>query len=276
MMLTQAEILTKLTINHDTKKCFIFDLDGTLIFDKSPLDVDTNDILRKIINAGHEVIFATGRPFRDFQTVMPSWTYSGSLILFSGALCMQAEEITSSIYMPDKNVIDLVNMCHSHKLHYNVDNSHNYYHPDLLHSFYEILDATVGTYKARTLDEIFNGSTHKILVLDHTVEEMFREYTDENNLIIKVHSFDKWFDVVPDGVNKFNAVLPYITNYNKDDVFVFGNDFNDFELLLNFANSTLFGDIKPLCEIAAINISYDEYRFDNFKLVINTIIETIE
>ncbi len=272
MLLTKTDILSKLTINHDSKKCFIFDLDGTLIFGKAPLDEVNNSILKNIIDAGHEIIFATGRPFRDFQTVMPSWTYSGSLVLFSGALCMQEEEIISSIRMPEHNVVDLVEMCVKSNVHFNVDNSHHYYHPELEHDFYNVLDSTVGHHKAISLDQIYLGDTHKILVLDHSVEEMFHEYTNDNNLIIKVHSYDKWFDIVPFGVNKYNAVLPYVAKYKQEDIFVFGNDFNDYELLLHFKNSTLFGDIAPLLDVASLNIAYDEFRQENFKLLINTIL----
>lgn len=272
MLLSKEEILNKFVINHDKRKCFIFDLDGTIIFNKKFLDINIDKILKDIKSRGHEVIFATGRPFRDFQTVMPSWTYNNCLVLFSGALSMHQQNIIDSVFIPAHNVVDLVNLCIKNNIHYNIDNSHNYYHPDLFHDFYHTLDETVGMYKATHLDQVFDGTTHKILVLDASLEEMFSEYTNENNLSVKRHSYDKWFDIVPIGVNKHKAVLPFIKEFDVDDVFVFGNDYNDYELLLNFKNSTLFGDIVSLKNIAALNIKYDEHRQANFELLINTIL----
>ncbi|MFN8770311.1 MAG: HAD hydrolase family protein [Neisseriaceae bacterium] len=273
MLLMKKDILTKLIINKNTKKCFIFDLDGTIIFNKQFLGNDINRILKNIKDMGHEIIFATGRPFRDFQTVMPGWTHTGCLVLFSGALSMNESEVISKVCIPERNVIDLVDICHTNKLHYNVDNSYNYYHPDIFHDFYSLLDSTVGIYKANHISQVFDGTTHKVLILDSTLEIMFREYTDENNLIIKVHSYDKWLDIVPSGVDKYKAVLPFIQNFNTEDVFVFGNDFNDYELLVNFKNSIFFGEIPALKKISALNIEYDEYRQANFELLINTILK---
>ena len=123
MLLTKEEILNKFVINGDKKKCFIFDLDGTIVFDKEPLSQEVDTILHHIKDMGHEIIFATGRPFRDFQTVMPKWTYSGCLVLFSGALSMQEHEVIDSVCIPERNVVDLVDMCSTNDLHYNVDNS---------------------------------------------------------------------------------------------------------------------------------------------------------
>ena len=129
-------------------------------------------------------------------------------------------------------------------------------------------------YKATHINQVFDGTTHKVLILDARLEQMFREYANDNDLTIKVHSYERWLDLVPVGVNKYKAVLPFIKDYDCNDIFVFGNDYNDYELLLNFNNSTLFGNILALQDIATINIHYDEYRQANFELLIKTILTT--
>ncbi len=272
MLINKYDILKKLTINQNNKKCFIFDLDGTIIFDKEFLSNANNSILKKIKSVGHEVIFATGRPLRDLQTVMPTWAHDHRLVLFGGALSMEHHEVVKSAYIHKTNVLDIVKICDAHKLYYNIDNSHKYYHPDFPHDFFYSLDKKLGIHKAHHVDQIFDNTTHKVLILDSTAEEKFKNYTSENNLIMKIHSYDKWLDIIPCGVNKYTAVLDFVSKYHPHDVFVFGNDFNDIELLLNFPNSILFGEIPSLQKLAKVNIKYNEYRQVNFEVLIDIIL----
>ncbi|MBP9743523.1 MAG: HAD hydrolase family protein, partial [Burkholderiales bacterium] len=86
-------ILEKFIISPGTRKCFIFDLDGTIVFNNQYLVAENENVLKQIIGAGHEVIFATGRPVRDFKTVMPSWCHSLPATLFSGGVSMNQNEI---------------------------------------------------------------------------------------------------------------------------------------------------------------------------------------
>ncbi len=273
MLITKKDILLRLKFNLGHKKCFIFDLDGTLIFNNEILQNNINNILKKIISLGHEIIFATGRPLRDFKTVMPDWTYHVPLVLFSGALSMYQDRIINSQHIPSNNVMELIDICHYNNLCFNIDNSYQYYHPNLPHEFYDILAKTVKQYKTNKLDDIISGITHKILILNNDKQYLFDDYIIKNQLIIKNHSYDKCFDIIPHEVNKYKAVMPFINHYNSRDIYVFGNDFNDYELLLNIENSILFGDIADLKKIAKINIPYNAYCNQNFDLVINTILD---
>ena len=59
----------------------------------------------------------------------------------------------------------------------------------------------------------------------------------------------------------------------NEDIFVFGNDYNDYELFSHFNNSILFGHVEELQQITKLNIHYDSDLNRNFEVVIKTILE---
>ena len=102
--------------------------------------------------------------------------------------------------------------------------------------------------------------------------ELFKNYAQDNELLIKHHSYDDCFDIVPTQCNKYLGVQPFISNYANEDVYVFGNDFNDYELFTHFENSVLFGNIAQLQAVTKLNLHYNDRLQDNFSTLIHTIL----
>ena len=153
-----------------------------------------------------------------------------------------------------------------------MDNISHYYRPPFEHKVWGIISESVYDYKITDLEQILATEIYKILVLDMSPHAMLDQYATDNNLVTKHHSYDNCFDIIVKGCNKYDGLLPLIGHYRPDDVFVFGNDFNDYELLLNFPNSILFGGIPELKKISKINIPYSPMQQDNFTLLVNTIL----
>ena len=61
MLINEKTMTDRLKINHDTRKTFVFDLDGTIVYDGKPLEDKFEKILLEIKSAGHNIVFATGR-----------------------------------------------------------------------------------------------------------------------------------------------------------------------------------------------------------------------
>jgi HAD superfamily hydrolase (TIGR01484 family) len=274
MQLYKSYIQEKLHINHDTKKCFIFDLDGTLIFNGIPLSKNSEDILKKIIDHGHEIIIATGRSKFDANLVLPKWCHNLSMSLFSGGLSISSDnKILRDIYLSKITSIEITDMCLKNDLPFMIDGLSHYYHAPVDHARFAKIPGFDPVFRREPdLDRLLKTNIYKILVLDLEVHDEFVSYAATKDLIIKHHSYDACFDIVPNHCCKYEGVLPLINDYKHEDVFVFGNDFNDYEMLLNFKNSILFGNIKQLQNIAAINILYDHDTLPNFEQVINTIL----
>jgi|GEM_PF-2732636 len=270
------EIREKLTINPDTKKCFIFDLDGTIVFESIMLSPTNENIIQKIIDHGHEVIFATGRSYRDFKTVMPTQFHNHKSTLFSGALSRDVDgEVLRSLHLPRTCTQEIVTLCLKHETMFIMDNITHYYHPSTDDTRLGFIDSQISHYRVANIEKMLATEIYKILVLDMKLHEMFTEYARDNNLVIKHHSYDGYFDIVLNGCNKYAGVLPLIGDYANEDIFVFGNDFNDYEMLSHFQNSVVFGSIDELLQISKLNIAYDEHQEDNFRLLIDTILEPV-
>ncbi len=129
----------------------------------------------------------------------------------------------------------------------------------------------VRDYQVHELEYLFLSDVYKVLILDAGAEGDFITYARDHGLILKVHSYDKCFDLVLDGVSKYNGLAKYI-DVDITDAFSFGNDFNDYELLANYPNSIALGSNSSLLNVAALILPYDADLQDNFTTVINTIL----
>lgn len=273
MQLTKEHVFDKFIVNPDTKKCFIFDLDGTIIFKDAHLCTENEKLLRRIKNAGHEVAFASGRPLRDFRLLMPEWTHESFMALFGGAMSLRNNVILNQTSIAKEVCMKIVEFCVENNYPFVIDDHLYYYHPETGHEFYDYIDnSIVGGFKQKNLQQMLDNEIYKIFILDDEPIEKFTEMLNGTNLAIHRHSKFKSFDILPCGVNKYNGVMPFL-NYASNDVFVFGDDLNDYELFLNFHNSTLFGEHKELELIAKLNIPQNAMRQVNFAHLINTILQ---
>ncbi|MBF0787683.1 MULTISPECIES: Cof-type HAD-IIB family hydrolase [unclassified Streptococcus] len=76
-----------------TKKMIALDLDGTLLNKDSQLSTYTIETIRKVQEAGHTIIIATGRPYRMAYNYYKELGLSTPMINFNGSL----------IHIPDQN-----------------------------------------------------------------------------------------------------------------------------------------------------------------------------
>lgn len=273
MKLKKEYILDKLIINSKTQKCFIFDLDGTIIFNDKPLENNYEKLLKIIHDNNHKIVFASGRPIRDFPILMPNWTHEFNKALFGGGVSLIKNEIISKNIIPKSSVFELLDLCDKNQLPFIIDDHLNYYHPKSTSDLYSFIDnSVIARYQTNDLDKILENDIYKLFVLEDELIKIFSEYTGQNSLEIHHHTKFKSFDVLPQGVNKFNGVAN-LFSHHKNDVFVFGDDLNDYPLFMNFHNSILMGDNHLLDKIAKINIINDNMRYENLEYLINVILD---
>jgi Cof subfamily protein (haloacid dehalogenase superfamily) len=272
MLLTKNEIKQKLIINHNQVKTFVFDLDGTLIYDGLPLEARFEKVLRRIKAAGHHVMFATGRSWRDFVPVVPAWCSEQPSVLFGGGLVLHGGEIYSQHFLPSNDVEELVSDMDTKQLKYLIDGHSSYYHPSQEHWIYEDIVKISGQSRDLHVDNIVRDGAYKILVLEDAWLDYFHQVINERDLIIKHHSYDRCFDIMPARVNKYVG-LRELNLPAPENIYVFGNDGNDLELMQNLPNSVLFGNHAELTKYAKVRINYDDDLFANFESVVNTILE---
>lgn len=272
MRLNKQIILDKLVINQDKRKCFIFDLDGTIIFKNQFLSNNIDTLLKQIKQEGHKLVFATGRPLREFKAVMPLWTHSLPLSVFSGCVSVINGNLLRSNYIPEQLVSEIADICVTNSFPFIMDSLTHYYHPPMKNLVLGILDKRSFKYHVGNLKQILGTEIYKVLVFDMEAHDSFIKYAKHNDLLIKHHSYDDCFDIVPKECNKYIGVEPFVQGFSNEDVFVFGNDYNDYEILKHFHNSVLFGDIEDLQKISRLNLPYNDFLEHNFEILIETIL----
>lgn len=272
MQLSNDYIKRQLKINHNQAKTFVFDLDGTIVYEGRPLEKHYERVLRNIKLAGHNIYFATGRSLRDFLPILPQWCHQEPRVLFGGGLVFAADEIKAEYFLPKKNLCEIINFLEDKHINYLVDGSDTFYHPTSEHWLYSDILALTGQHKLDSVDNIIAEGAYKVLVLDVNWRGYFDSYVQSQELVIKHHLYHSCFDIMPSQVNKYKG-LCHLALPSAENVFVFGNDHNDLELMQEFPNSILFGDHPELIKHAKVKIDYSSELFNNFELVINTILE---
>lgn len=272
MLFKKAEIQQKLKINSNTKKIFVFDLDGTIIYDGKSLTSDFEEVLGNIYDAGHKIYFATGRSYRDFVPMLPKWCVNQPSVVFGGGLVVNYSEIIHQRFLPSSIICELCHYLDRNNVPYLIDSHSSYFHSKTDSWILEDIFAISGQKPSHSLDRLLDDGVYKILILDDNYREYCKNLVMEHELEIKLHSYNSCFDIMPKDVNKYNG-LKHLPLVNSDDVFIFGNDHNDLELMQNYHNNVMFGDFSELLPYAKIKIGYDENKFDNFKLVIDSILK---
>ena len=272
MKLSNEEIKHKLIINAQSQKTFIFDLDGTIIYDGQNLEHRFEKVLLDIRSAGHQIIFATGRSERDFLPIMPTWCHDVPSILFGGGLVLEQQNIVYQQFLPSQDVNELIVSMEANDLNYLIDSHHSYYHPAKNHWLYDDVIRISGQLRDNNSENILRSGAYKVLILDDQWLSHYHDFITERNMIIKHHSYDKCFDIMPANVNKLTG-LQRLELPDYENIYVFGNDGNDIEMIMNFPNSIMFGHHGELQKFAKLQIPYDEDLYDNFVSVINTILK---
>ena len=272
MLLSPELIEQQIVIIPNTRKTFVFDLDGTIVYDGKPLEARFERVLLDIKAAGHEIIVATGRSWRDFVPIMPAWCSEQPSVVFGGGLVMVDGCPQSQHFLPNNDLVEIIDFLERHKINYLLDGHGSYYHPNIEHWLFTDIVRLSGQKKAKQVDNLLVDGGYKILILDDKWLAHFEEYIKTRELIIKYHFYDKCFDIMPAKVNKFSGIseLPLP---DKNNIFAFGNDHNDLELMQELPNSVMFGHHQELMQYAKIRIEYDEQLFVNFAELIKRILK---
>lgn len=272
MILTANEITQQLQINHDRKKLFVFDLDGTIIYNGNRLEHGFESVLCEIVAAGHDLYFATGRSYRDYRPMLPKWCHDLPAVVFGGGMVVNKNQVVHQRFLQSEKLAELVQFLEDHHVCYLIDGRNEYYHSVTESWILTDIIRISGQHPSHNLDNILADGAYKILILDSEWKNYCERFALEHDWELKFHSYNQCFDLMPKNVNKYDG-LQYLDLPNSEDVFIFGNDHNDLELMQNFENNILFGECHELLPLAKVRIAYDEDLLANFEQVVNCILK---
>lgn len=209
-------------------KTFIFDLDGTLIFDNKPLHSALESALWNIRQAQHNLIFATSRSVRGVRHVLPAWCLSMPIVYCNGAFATKDSVTVYSHHLSEKCVQRTVLHLEKTTAPFCLELGDAYYHPAVDHPHFTQL-ALEAPGERVSLETVQKGrSVYKISIL--------RTFPEMNSLINDiVHTFAATayhhhhgaVDIVSAGCSKWSTMLHIAPWLKESETIAFGDDDND-------------------------------------------------
>lgn len=229
-------------MNYVKNKVFAFDLDGTLVNSNKELLDSTKIALNKLRENGAIIVLATGRILEGVLHLAEELEFEklgGYILSYNGGL----------IYSPSK-----------HESIY--DNRLNFEQASLVHDYikgkncldisytktnilydgdfndYLLVEEKCTKMKAlhvNDLKENFKNGVNKLLVVDEPskIDPIIEDINNKFDYIDAYKSAPYFLEIVPTGVNKGASLIKLldILNLTKEDLIVFGDSYNDIEMI---------------------------------------------
>lgn len=227
-----------------SKKLFVFDLDGTMLNSQKEVLSSTHDVLREIKEAGHQIAIATGRNFTLSQKTIDETSIDHYIVCNGSAGYIDSEQFYLNP-LERKELEKLVNMA--------IENNHHvvYQTPtDLKRQNEEISPRVKGgmdfiQQPVPDYDGEFISSEDIVQMLLFVNEEELNEHYENNFEHLQfVRWYDNAVDVIPERGSKWQTILRMAErlNIHEDDIVVFGDGHNDYEMIAKAKVSIAMGN----------------------------------
>lgn len=227
------------------KYLIALDLDGTILYDFDSLSESLCDFMKDIQSMGHQIVIATGRPFRSSRFVYERFELNTPIINYNGGLItLPGDEFFNEInYTINKDhIIDIFenNLPHIRNAFSEVYDSIYLYREEkeiepLLH-VHGATDLIVGDLKD-TLKDNPNGF---IIIGKQGRGKIIKNYVDskfQGEVCCRIWNlsgeYDSILEIYTPQSNKGQA-LEYVANYlgfNQDQILAIGDGHNDIEMI---------------------------------------------
>ncbi|WP_421102926.1 Cof-type HAD-IIB family hydrolase [Sporosarcina psychrophila] len=227
-----------------TKKMIMFDIDGTLLDHDNNLPVSAKEAVRLLKEAGHEVAFATGRAPYFIQDLRKELEVD-SFICFNGQYVEIENEVIYKNPIDRELLSDLSGFAttQNHPLVYlgaEFMRSTIDYHADIEESLTALqIDTTQIEMNANYYNDAEIYQT--LLYCKEQDETHYRSNLQGLNFI-RWHEYA--MDVLPLGGSKAKGIEKFIEKkgFTKDQVYAFGDNLNDIEMLKYAGHSVAMGN----------------------------------
>ncbi|WP_107942600.1 HAD-IIB family hydrolase [Metasolibacillus fluoroglycofenilyticus] len=196
---------------------FVFDVDGTISFDGETISEEIQQAILLLMEAGHNVVFASARPIRDLLPILPKNFHKCRLIGGNGAF-IKAREKVEAIYFEQMTTEKLLQIIRRYQLTYLADGDWDFaYTGDVAHPIYKRIHFQAA--KNLRLDEL--RQICKLVLFD--VPDEAKHMLLKLPLSVSQYVSENILDVSPLGVHKARG----LRQLGIDSFIAFGNDMND-------------------------------------------------
>jgi 5-amino-6-(5-phospho-D-ribitylamino)uracil phosphatase len=249
-------------MNAQEKHLIVLDLDGTLLTDEKKISSKTLDTLTKARMKGHEVMIATGRPYRASELYYQQLKLTTPIVNFNGAFVHHPMNDAWGLYhepMDLKVAKQIIDACDDFKFRNIVaevmDDVYLHYHDE------KIIDVFMMGNPAISTGDIRNVlSDHPTSMLIHAEEEDVPEIRAHlDNVHAELIDHRRWaapwhiIEIVKSGLNKAVGIERVASSLNipQERIIAFGDEDNDLEMLEYAGTGVAMGNaIDPLKDIA--------------------------
>ena len=245
------------------EKVLVLDIDGTLTNSKKEITPNTKKGIQTILEHGHKVILASGRPtpgMRRYENELQLEKYGGYLLSFNGARIIECRtgeivyqrilplSIVSGLYaFAKKNGCGLVT--------YFGDNIISAFEPDE----YVELESRINGMPIKVVENFVDFVDFEInkCLLTATVDkapELEKQLQEKYGDIASVYRSEPFFiEVMPQNVDKATSLDKMLENIGmtKENTICCGDGFNDISMIKYAGMGVAMGNAQPAVKEAA-------------------------
>lgn len=231
-------------------RVFVFDLDGTIVFGNRPLHATIERSLKNLLAKGHEVVFATARAPRGVRHVLPGSLLDRPTLFCNGALCHVGGREVFRRPFDGQLAREVACVLADSRLSFQLEfGDHCFLCGDLERFEHQLAygyQPPKGGLAAQPFDRIL-----KIVIAPGPAMmnclALLQGFLGDVSVFI--HD-DQYVELTSRGVNKFSSFDKLMCHNERMYVIYvisIGNDYNDFEMLVNASEAVIVGrDLFPL------------------------------
>ncbi len=244
------------------KHLIVLDLDGTLLTDEKVISPRTKETLLKAKQAGHEVMIATGRPYRATGMYYKELGLTTPIVNFNGAFVHHPfSKSWTTIHEPIqlgivKEVVDAVEEFEIKNLLAEVlDEVYLHYHDEKIMDAFGFGDPNFTTGDLRKYLK-HDPTSMLVHAEEHHMESIRKHLADVHAEVIDHRRWGApWhvIEIVKSGLNKAVGIQPVAKHLNipRERIIAFGDEDNDLEMIDYAGTGVAMGNaIAPLKSIA--------------------------
>ncbi|AYO47613.1 HAD family hydrolase [Streptococcus mutans] len=250
---------------------FVFDIDGTICFDRFQIDARIKAILKDAANYGHQISFASARSYRDCIDVLGQELSQKTVIGLNGGLAYKAGELILEKPMNHRAFDLALYYCHRYQLPYFVDDDFNYaHHLEQFIPFIHSVDP-LKLAKEVVVEDLKHPIKMVVFFGNHLdkIAEVSHHLAKLEQLDITFHDDESCLYLNPKEVTKSSTIQELFDH----DFVAFGNDRNDIAMFQAAVYSVQVGDFVDLSPFADTQVLL---RQDYHQAVADKIHETFE
>lgn len=215
-------------------KLFAFDIDGTLLDNKSKVPDSSIEALKKLDDAGIKVVLASGRVFSSVKYNQNLLNIKGPIVATNGSLIsLDGRDIYKTYPLEEDKLKQLYEFCISNKLDFHIYDDENYY------------TNRVNLEKIKHLEIDNNYGMNYQVNLIYKNDPI--SYLIENNK--KAVKFQ--ISGIDDNDLSRNEIVKILNNDFSDSLYITSSGFSQLEI--GNENATKWSSIEEICEILGIN-----------------------